>query len=490
MLINSWGWWIGDDSFLYRTWECLDMDGIDIRTTPRRIALDSAFLWPYWTSTQAWSGVTLNYATDTIDWLIQSYSNSCYFDAGDPWLVAGADIHITVWANLSDYNSSTNPEWVRTFFFTYDNSTNPIKSVGYSWGSRAVLSTINTSGGSSPANIPANLHTTAVCYLWKGAIIFARGSKIYELNPETSTLVGVKIELSVGAVVKYITYQWGLINIVYAINNDTYIHSCTYDGTNYKLYPYSNVEKWEKAISCTNNGNSIYFLSTNWIFQYSGQIEMVRKVALTTNAVCSYNKWILRIGDWTNFYEYWVQKPWYWKPLTRKSVNFDIKWVTETKIVTLQSWTNQFRYDSEQGFYKSTGTWISHPYTAGQFGANKKGLALTIGYTLPRSVYVDDSILCSIDVYIQTYDMYASNTTTYVKIGTITDKTKTSQDIMFTDISKTLWVANYSEVFPYFRLKLVLNAWDPYSVYSDTRFRLSPETYDVYITHKEIDKNF
>lgn len=490
MLINSWGWWIGDDTFLYRNGECLDMDGIDIRTTPRKIALDSAFLGTYWTSTQSWLWVTLNYVTDTIDWLIQSYSNSCFFDWGNPWLVAWADMHITVGSNFSDYNASTNPEWVRTFFFTYDNSTNPIKSVGYSWGLRAVLATINTSWGTSPANIPANLRTTAVCYLWKGAIIFARGSKIYEFNPETSTLVGVKIELPVGAVVKYLTYQWGLINIVYTINNDTFIHSATYDGTSYKLYPYSNIQKWEKAISCANNGNSIYFLSTNWIFQYSGTIQMVKKVAFTINAVCAYNKWVLRIWDGTNFYEFWIQKPWYGTPLTKKSVDLDIKWVTETKIVTFQSGTNQFRYDSEQVFYKSTGTWIFHPYTAGQFWANKKGLALTIGYTLPRSSYVDSSIQCSIDVYIQTYDMYASNPTTYVNIATITDKTQVGKDILFTNIVKALWDAWYSEEFPYFRLKLVLNAWDPYSAYSNTRFRLSPEVYDVYITHKEIDKNF
>ena len=97
-------------------------------------------------------------------------------------------MHITVGSNLQNYNASTNPEGVRHFFFTYDNSINPIKIVTYVAGVRANSTVVNTSGGAAPANIVALYRTTAVCYLWKGAIIFARGNKIYEFNPDTEVL--------------------------------------------------------------------------------------------------------------------------------------------------------------------------------------------------------------------------------------------------------------------------------------------------------------
>jgi len=43
LLINNWGG-ISDDPFLTRPGECLDMDGIDIRTTPRKIQALQSFL--------------------------------------------------------------------------------------------------------------------------------------------------------------------------------------------------------------------------------------------------------------------------------------------------------------------------------------------------------------------------------------------------------------------------------------------------------------
>lgn len=494
MLINNWGWWIWDDSFLVRNGECLDMDSIDIRTTPRRITCDNAFLGTYGTSTHSGLWVTLNYVTESIDWLVQSYSNACFFDSVNPWLVAGADVHITVGSNFTDYNATTNPEWVRTFFFTYNGTTNPISIVGYSWGVRAVLTTINTSGWAAPANIVANLHPTAVCYLWKWAIIFSRGSKIYEINPETSTLsTWAKVDLPVGAVVKFISYQWGVINFVYTINNDTYVHSCTYDGTTYKLYPYASVEKWEKCISATTNGSSIYWLSTNGIFQFNGNNQFVRKYTLTTNARCSFNKWVLRIIDGTNFIEYGVQKPWYGTPLTRKSLlTVSGQWVTENNIITLQSGTNQFRYDSVQsGAYKSSSYWISHPYTAGQFGWKKKGLGFFLWIAFPTiASYVDSSTQCSITVSVQTDLIERANSTLYVTVATITDSELRNYYIDLGTIRKALETAWYSEEFGYVRIKLTLNAWDAYGAYGGTLFRKTPEIYDLYLHHEEIANPF
>ena len=131
LLINSWGGWIGDDPFLSRTGECLDMDGIDIRTTPRRITADTTNLWTYSPQCMAYND-QLNHVTETIDGVVQSYFSHCAIGiANIDTLVAGASKHITVWSNILDYNVATNPEWIRHIFFTSDNSTNPIKIVGY-----------------------------------------------------------------------------------------------------------------------------------------------------------------------------------------------------------------------------------------------------------------------------------------------------------------------------------------------------------------------
>ena len=167
--------------------------------------------------------------------------------------------------------------------------------------------------------------------------------------------------------------------------------------------------------------------------------------------------------------------------------------VTENYVITYWTmattpFTTWFFQDWINTAYKNS-TYIFHPYTAGQFWINKKWLGIVFGYTLPRGSYTDPSIQCSITVAVQTYDMYASNPNTYTTIATITDKTKTSKDIMFTEISKALWDAGYSDEVSLFKIKLNLNAWDPFSAYGNTLFRKTPEVYDIYFTHEEIKQS-
>lgn len=507
MLIANWGWWIGDDPFLARDGECLDMDGIDIRTTPRKISADTTSAWVYATNLFT-SADTLNAITETIDGAVQSYISNCYINS--TWinpLVAWADAHFTVWSNLNDYNATTNPEWVRHFFFTFNNSTNPIKVIGYSGGARAVINTINTSGGASPADI-RNSNTSAVVYLWEWAALFARDNLIFELNPSTNVIstgattptqnAWARIILEIGARVKDMYYYNGQVVVIYTINNNTKIttfsiitDSWAPNGYYYRDNSYVDIQIWEKCLDSVYNGQFIYWISTGGIWVYNWASQLVKKLTLTSSAKCSYNKWILRIADWANFYEYGVQKPWYGSPLTRKSVvwNITIEGVSETYIIT-RSPTNQVRLDQFGWAYKASNTWLSHPYTAWQFWVTKKWLGIRIGYTLPRWTYTDSSIQCSITVELQTYDMYAIDINTFVTIATITDNTKTSKEIMFTEIAKILWDAMWSEELGYFRLRLTLNAGDPFSGYWNTLFRKTPEVYDVYITHEEIKQSF
>lgn len=499
MLINNWWWWIWDDSFLARDGECLDMDWIDIRTTPRKISCAETTFWLYAVVTNDQND-TLNYVTETIDWVVQSYNSRCYIYSTNISSIAWADRHITVWSNSQDYNATTNPEWVRHLFFTYDNATNPIKVLGYSWWARTVLQTINTSGWASPANI-RNARTTAVAYVWTGAILFSRDNLIFEFNPWTNTLLTgattptqnawARIILEIGAVVKDIYYYSWQVVVLYNVGN-------TQKTTTYSVVPDSSQPNWyyyrenayidkqigNKCLDSVSNWQFIYWISPEWIWAYTWSSQLVKKLTLSSWAVCSYNKWILTIGDGTTLYEYGVQKPWYGSPLTKKTVTLPIQWITDTRIVVFQSWVNQFRLDAVVGGYKATNTYITHPYTAWQFWVDKKWLGIRIGYTLPKATYTGTQ--CSIEIAIQTDDMYYTNTNTFVTIATITDKTKTSKDIMFTDISKALWDSWYSDDFSYFRLKITLKAWNEFAWYGWTIYQRTPEVFDVYISHEEI----
>lgn len=487
MLINQWGG-ISDDSFLTRANECLDMDGIDIRTTPRKIQSAQSFLGTYASDTAPYND-TMNYVTETIDGVIQSYGSHCYSSFTNiDTLVAGADRHITVGSNLSDYNVTTNPEWIRHFFFTYDNATNPIKEIWYVAWARAVLHTINTSGWAAPADIASN-RCTAVCYLWKWSIIFARGNKIYEINPSVATpliATGAKIELEIGAVVKNLYYYNWQITIVYNIGNDCYIRNATYDGVTYKLTYYADISPGDKCLSSAINRWMLYWISTSGIFQYSGQSQLVKAYPFTSSAICAYNKWVLRIGDGTNFFEYGVNKPGYGTPITRMSTVLPIQWVTQIYVITFQSGANKFKLDSP-GAYKASNFYITAPYTAGQFGIQKKGLGIRIGYRFNRlAAYTTTTIQETITIQIQTDLIERVNSTTYLTIATITDIETNSLDIWFQQINTALQTAGYSCDFWYIRFKIILGAGDPYTGYGSTLFRKTPEVFDFYISHEEI----
>lgn len=488
LLINQWGW-IGDDTFLVRENECIDMDWIDIRTTPRKIQAAEAFKWSYWDTVWTFTQ-SHNYLDSTIDWLVSCYDSRVYIGTTNvSATIAGADMSITLWVNVWDYNATTNPEWVRHFFFTYNAGTNPILVADYVWWVFTLKKTINTSAGVAPADI-LDSHTRAVCYLWKWSILFARSNKIYELNPDTEALSAwwAKVELPVWAVVKYIYYYNWLINFVYTINNDTFIHWCTYDGTTFKLNTYYDKVNWDKCLSAVWDRNNIYWISTSGIFQYQWTSQLVKKVTFWSSAVVSYYKWVLNIWDDTNYYKYWVNKPWYWSPLTKITTTYNIKKVS-AQYVLYYTWT-AYILDQEVWWYKSTNYYITAPYTAWVVWDKKNWLWIKVWYSLPRTTYTDSSVQCTIDIYVQTMDMYNITSPTYIKLVTISDKTKSSYDLNHTTIAIALQTAGYSDVFDYIRFKIVLNAGDPVAAYGNTLYRKTPEVYDFHVFHEEIQSTF
>ena len=484
LLINNFWGWIWDDPFLLRTGECLDMDWIDIITTPRKISGRQTFAdRTYWTLVWTFSD-TLNYVTETIDGTVQSYATLTYaWSATLTAIVAGADIHISMWSNLSDYNSSTNPEWIRHIFFTYDWVNNYIKIVRKnSWSYIQEWASISTS-----TLLPVTTRTTAVCYLWEWSLLFSRGNKIYELNPTTPAVPSTtpKVTLPLWAVVKKIFYFGWLVQFVYTIGSNTYIQGCSYDWTTFKLNTYHDDTLGVQCLDAVLNNNTIYWISRTGVYTYTGTSQIAKKFTLTSNAKCSYNWGYLRIIDQNNFYEYWTDKPRYPSNLSKTVLINLIKWVTEQSLITFE-WSGKYYIDTPLARYKKS-FYTLHPYTAGQFWVHKKWLGFRIGYMLPRNSYTDASVQATITVAIQTDDTYAVNTATFYTIDTISDKTKRYIDITPKIISDALWIAGYSEEFGWVKLKLTLNAWDPDATYGWFLFRKIGEVYDISYYHQEVE---
>lgn len=98
-------------------------------------------------------------------------------------------------------------------------------------------------------------------------------------------------------------------------------------------------------------------------------------------------------------------------------------------MITFQSGANKFKLDSP-GAYKASNFYITAPYTAGQFGIQKKGLGIRIGYRFNRlAAYTTTTIQETITIQIQTDLIERVNSTTYLTIATITDIETNSLDI-------------------------------------------------------------
>ena len=187
-----------------------------------------------------------------------------------------------------------------------------------------------------------------------------------------------------------------------------------------------------------------------------------------------------------------MNKPGYGLPLTKITSSLPIQGLSSNYIVTFQSGTNQFRLDStSSSTYRANNYYITAPYTAGQFGVKKDGLGITVGHRFqPFSQYTTTTILASITIGVQTDLMERINAVNYVTVATISDLESSKTDIMLTTIAKALETAGYSSNFGYIRFKITLNSGDPYLPYGSTVFRKTPEVFDFYISHNELQRVF
>ena len=145
--------------------------------------------------------------------------------------------------------------------------------------------------------------------------------------------------------------------------------------------------------------------------------------------------------------------------------------------------------DLSSDLYKASNYYITAPYTAGQFGIKKAGLWVVLWHRFqPLSQYTTTTTQCSITVAIQTDLMERTNSATYVTVETITDLESSKTIIGLNDIATALQTAGHSNNFGYIRFKITLNAWDPYVAYGSTLYRKTPELFDIYISHEELQR--
>lgn len=468
------------------------MDWIDIRTSPRFIQAQWCEKGSY--ASTVYTGTdTLNHVTEVGNNLVYSYSTKAIVNSTTA-VNAGSDLHISVGTTADTYVAGTdntaNPSGLRHFFFMSDYAS--IKVVSYDWSS--VLNTVATT-------TILQKPTTAVCYLWEGSMIFAKSNVIYKINPSAvpwsviSTDTAVK--LPQWAIVKYITYYNGLIQFVYTIWNDTYIHWCTFDWTTYTLNTYADKTRGYKCISAISDTGKIYWVSSAWIHIFNGQSQLVKKLSedyswsidtFSDNTRVSFNKGLLRIIDVSFYCEYGSNKPWYNNSLTKKTLSVNTYWVTENYIFTYTSGSNLWKADTiESSLFKRTNTYYFHPYTAWEFGYKKEWTWVRLWYILPA--LWSETVVAWVTISVLTDEM-DRNSESYQDIVTITDSTKTSYDIMSTTIANALGTAWYSNHYGYIKFAITLLAWNPQVAYWNTLYSKTPKVLDFHLFHSEIQNSF
>ena len=507
LLINQWGW-IGDSELLQSGNDIFDAQWLDLETW-RSIKLSINFSWADWRELMiSPTSTTFKKATDntsyatalsnTTDWKIYNKLTSTL---NSTWY--RSDTHFTVGNTNDTYDVTTAPNGMRHFMIWYD--TGHIVYTNWSW------STINTIDVSANTLLKENNWLPwAMEMVWKWSLLFAYGNNIFEINPNPNTPVlnGVKIELENGAFVWNISYINWLIHIIYTLNDDTIIRTCSYDGTTYKLTNYCNKIQWKLCIWSATNNWVIYWVSSDTLFLYDWQNNTILKTLYIRNtdkyfynislnwvwSTCSFYDWFLYISSTTWYYKYWTKKP-----NKRQNLVF-IPLATGRKIETWANWWKAIIfvvratfsdriYLTSEPTTSAYWTWfaILPAYTAGQYWTYKKWLAIRIGYNLRKTQW------WSILVYATTDKIIRNNTTeqysNYVLLATITDPNEQRFDITKWMLSKALWDAWYSDVFSLMKIKIdLVGGWNWSWTYPiEQWYPNTPEVFDIYISHEEID---
>lgn len=459
LLINNWGWGIGDDENLRQNWEFFDCQWIDI-SSPRVVRANWA-LETTWTSFTSSGSVYM--ATESNWRKIVSIQWWTWATISGTTIGYGSTRHITLGSDDVTYNETTAPAWQRHLFFPISDD---LVYANYNGSSIATIAL--TAWNSKPC--------TAICYLQKGALIYAKGNKIFEINPATTTPTnnGLKVELPIGVTVRHIYYYNGLIWFVYTFEDDTYIQGCEYTGgstAQYSLRSYNVKIAWHECIGALWDSGYIYWLSANMIHIFDWvKSTPVRRLMDSVNGSSNiffnpvgdvpmaFNQGILWIGSNYNLWFYGAKKPWYKKALTKIVSDYQIYAITNTGLIIGRNWTT-YRYDSVSTNYRTQNYIVTHPYFGNGLQQDKDKLGIRLWFSF-EEVWIQ-----SIVVKVTTDEIYRQSNNTdlyadYVTVATLTSSefgSKRNININPQVISKALWNAGYTDIFGWMKVYIEMN---------------------------------
>ena len=257
--------------------------------------------------------------------------------------------------------------------------------------------------------------------------------------------------------------------------------------TSYSIY---NVEK-KTGYTCLWaiwDWNSIYWVTSNYIMQFSGGYSQevstfwysnnVVNANFVSSTQLTYSTGFLYIASESTIYRYGTNKPWRTPYITSYQAPVTVSAITPNYIHWLFGIDN--RLYALWSAYHTTGTAITLPYDAWVYGDDKSNLQFRVGYQLPISTYTGTQ--CSITIGVMTDYMELNNTVNFVTVATITDKTKQRQYVTVQEINTALSNAGYWDEWQYIRFKIVLNGWNE----SGGNMTRTPIFYDIKAIHNTI----
>lgn len=505
MLINNWEW-ISDDEFLQVWSESFDSNSINYSTTrkiqsyPAYASTDGTLIKTWWASTDTRASSYVNGSLALAD------LSDCYVYYS--WTLTNLSTWVTplnvisIGNAISTYDETSNPLGIRHFFIQWG----WIRYCNYNWSVSANLTV------SSYTNAPV----WACALLGRGKMLVSYGGDVFEINPHTNTPVvnntwSPVFRLPNDASIWCLNYSYGMVWATYTLawDNNTYIVWVQSSGTTYTINNYQTTIIGEKCIWATTEGNKTYWVSAQTLNSTDWGNNIILKRLKETDwqergfynwswsrgqgACISVNKWLIRINAWTNgYYLYGSRNPSLKPQMTRvllDSGDTIASWMKDECIMhcVRPSISNKFYINGNPELtprYLATSQSISLPYTAGQYGQIKKGLWMRLWYSLPAS---NTSIIVKIitdNIIRASGDIYAN----YITLDTITDNTVTYRDITPSMISKALWTAWYSEEWSLIKILIQLVNGGTVWWLSNTRYSNTPDVYDLYIYHNEIQQ--
>lgn len=465
--INNLTWWMSNDRFFWSKWQAYFLENVDI-SEQRYVKLDTKFIQ---TNSLGAFNETILAMKETPQWVVQ-----CGYTK--VWLGGGDKTATVAWAYAFEYFGDVSGQQKNVFI------------------QNALCITTNSDISAVTWSVAFTAGTGY--WVWAstsvyGKVLFSNDNIIYEYDPATPSTAPVNKndKIPFGSKIICLYFYNDILYVVTRKFNDTIIYSMQYTNTGgttaYNIY---NVDKnvWYICLWAVWDGSSIYWVTSNYIMQFSGGNS--QKVStfwgssnVNTNWFVSspqltYSKGFLYISTGSTVYKYWSNKPWRYPYLTSFQAPTTVSAITENYIHWLVGTDN--RLYSLGSAYHSTGTVITLPYDAWVYWDSKSDLQFRIGYQLPISTYTGTQ--CSITVAIMTDYMELNNSVNTVTVATITDKTKQRQYVSISEINTALENAWYSNDWQYIRFKITLNGGNE----SGGNMTRTPIFYDIKSIHNTI----